>query len=71
MKLIPLVFQFRRTSALCCSLSLVVWEEVEGKLGLLFSHSVVSDSLQPCELQHAKIRLTMYMYHWVIFKHVL
>ena len=49
----------------------MLWEEVEGKLGLLFSHSVVSDSLQPCELQHAKIRLPMYMYHWMIFKHVL
>ena len=45
MKLIPLAFQFRRTSAFRCSLTLMVWEEVEGKLGLLlFSHSVVSDS---------------------------
>lgn len=71
MKLIPLAFQFGRTSALRCSLSLVLWEEVEGKLGLLFGHSIVSDSLRPCELQHTKIRLPMYIYHWVIFKHVL
>ena len=64
MKLIPLAFQFGRTSALRCTLSLMVWEEVEGKLGLLlFSHSVVSDSLRPRELQHSKVRLPVYMYH--------
>ena len=70
MKLIPLAFQFGRTSALRCSLSVMVWEEVEGKLSLLFSHSVLSDSLRPCELQHPKVRLPVYMYHWVINKHV-
>ena len=68
MKLIPLAFQFGRTSALRCSLSVMVWEEVEGKLSLLFSHSVLSDSLRPCKLQHPKVRLPVYMYHWVIYK---